>query len=475
MNSSIFIPTASFRESLNLNDLTNETLKTKYSFEQRQNYQAIKNWLSGRYQVRSLKTIDRLKCYLQSFEHLIAIDDWQRALQILIEPIGEYSDIEEQDVLGQLQVWGYDREAIELCEKIVERIEPIYQLLIISRLANAYEKLHEYQQAIDLYQTTLNLATELGQLRIGAQSISNIGNIHLLQRDYLKAIKFYQEAWKIAEQIDDDRLKLTILGNNGNVFISIGDYANAMPWLEKALVIVRKIGDRYAEGITYGELGIATSCLGRHQQAQDYLLASLGIALELEDRQGELSVLANLGNNYDYQKNYLKAIEYHQKTLQLARDLQNSLTEANTLSGLGNSYYFLGDYAQAQTYFEQSKELADRIDYPLGSAIALANLGTNLGKLDRPDVAISHLMEAFDQFKQLQSIDLAATAAHRLAEIYHQTHQNDFAQIYLQFALGIAKELSLPLLNNCEELDLRIKQDLSSNRSNLGIDPKSNQ
>ncbi len=464
-NNSIFIPTASFRESLNLNELTNEILTTKYSFEQRQNYQAIKNWLSGRYRVRSPKTIDRLKCYLQSFEHLIAIDDWDRALQILIEPIGEHSDIEEQDVLGQLQVWSYYREIIELCEKIVERIEPIYRLLILSRLANAYENLHEYDRAIALYQATLNLATELGQLRIGAQSISNIGNIHLLQRDYLKAIEFYQEAWKIAEQIDDDRLKLTVLGNNGNVFISIGDYVNAIPWLEKALVIVQKIGDRYAEGITYGELGIATSCLGRHQQAQDYLLASLGIALELEDRQGELSVLANLGNNCDYQKDYVKAIEYHQKAWQLARDLKNSLTEVNTLSGLGNSYYFLGDYFQAQTYFQQSKELADQIHYPLGSAIALANMGANLGKLDRSDVAISHLTEAFDRFKQLQAIDLAATAAHRLAEIYHQNHQNDLAQIYLQFAIGIAKELALPLLKDCEELDVKIKQSFDNNRS----------
>ncbi len=51
-------------------------------------------------------------------------------------------------------------------------------------------------------------------------------------------------------------------------------------------------------------------------------------------------------------------------------------------------------------------------------------------------------------------------AAHRLAEIYHQTNQNDLAQIHLQFAFGIAKELSLPLLSDCEELDVRIKQDL---------------
>jgi tetratricopeptide (TPR) repeat protein len=457
MNNFFLIPTDSFRERLNLRDLTNEKLKANYSFEQRQNYQAIKNWLSGRNIVKSPTTIDRLKCYLQSFEHLIAIPDWQRALKILIAPIGEHSDIEDQDILGQLQVWSYYRETIELCEKIIDRIEPMNQLLILNRLANAYENLHEYQQAIEFYQNALDLATELGQLRIGAQSISNIGNIHLLQRNYQKAIASYQQAGEIAEQIDDERLRLTILGNNGNIFIGIGDYLNAITWLEKALVIARKIGDQYAEGITVGGLGIATSCLGQHQQAEAYLLTALAINRDFGDRQGELSVLANLGNSCDYRQDYQRAIEYHQQALQLARDLKDRITEVNTLSGLGNSYYFLGDYQQAQTYFELSKEIAEHIDYPLGLAIALANIGSNLGKLEQTELAIAHLLEAFDRLKQLQAVDLAATAAYKLAEIYHQIDRDELALIYLEFAIGIAREFSLPLSIDCEKLALTMR------------------
>jgi tetratricopeptide (TPR) repeat protein len=459
------IPTDSFRERLNLPDLTNEKLRASYSYEQRRNYQATKQWLSGRNRVKSSKIIDRLICYLQSLEHLIANSDWERALGILITPIGELSTIEEQDVLGQLQIWGYYQQIVELCHKVIdspsgthrERVEPESRLIIITRLANALTSLRQYQSALKYYQSALNLATELGKVKIQARVITNIGNIHQWQREYPQAIEYYQQAWEIAEQIDDDRLQLGILGNKGNIFMGIGDFANAIPWLERSLEIVQKIGDRYAEGISYCNLGIATGGLGKYEEAQEYLLASLGIARALDDVPGELSALVNLGNNCSYKQDYIRAIEYHQQGLQLLTGIDEEVTKFNLLTGVGNGYFFLKDYTKAQTYFEASKEIATRLNYDFGIALALANIGSNVSKMGDLDLAIEHLTAALDRFKQLQAIDLAAMAAHRLAEIYHQTHQNDLTQTYLQFAIGIAKELSLPLLSDCEDLALRIK------------------
>ncbi len=116
----------------------------------------------------------------------------------------------------------------------------------------------------------------------------------------------------------------------------------------------------------------------------------------------------------------------------------------------------MGNYQQAQTYFELSKAIAERIDYPLGLAIALANIGYNLGKLDQTELAIAHLTEAFDRLKQVQTVDLAATAAYKPAEIYHQIDRDELALIYLEFALDTAREFSLPLAINCEKLVLTI-------------------
>ncbi|NJR31688.1 MAG: tetratricopeptide repeat protein [Chamaesiphon sp. CSU_1_12] len=459
MNESLFIPTDSFRQQLNLHELTIERLRANYSFDERHNYQAMKYWLSGRYRCQASTQIDRLKPYLQSLEHLVAIPDWSRAVQILIAPIGELSTIEEQDVLGQLQIWGYYQQIVELCHKVIDRVEPESRLIIITRLANALTSLRQYQSALKYYRAALTLATELGKVKIQARVITNIGNIHQWQREYPQAIEYYQQAWEIAEQIDDDRLQLSILGNKGNIFMGIGDFTNAIPWLERSLEIVQKIGDRYAEGISYCNLGIATGGLGKYEEAQAYLLSSLAIARALDDVPGELSALVNLGNNCSYKQDYESAIEYHQQGLQLLTGIDDEVTKFNLLTGVGNGYFFLEDYTKAQTYFEASKEIATRLNYDFGMALALANIGSNVSKMGDLDLAIEHLTAALDRFKQLQAIDLAAMAAHKLAEIYHQNRQNDLAQIYLQFAIGIAKELSLPLLSDCEDLDLRIKPD----------------
>jgi tetratricopeptide (TPR) repeat protein len=464
MNDSLLIPPPNFLERLNLN-LSRDELKANYSRLKCHQYLAAINFINGNLYYVPVNQIDRLRCYLYTFNLLAEIDDWTRALQILIAPISELSTIEEQDVLGQLQIWGYYQQIVELCHKVIDKVEPESRLIIMTRLANALTSLRQYQSALKYYRAALNLATELGKVKIQARVITNIGNIHQWQREYPQAIDYYQQAWEIAEQIDDDRLQLGILGNKGNIFMGMGDFTNAIPWLEKCLEIVKKIGDRYAEGISYCNLGIATGGLGKYEEAQAYLLSSLEIARALDDVPGELSALVNLGNNCSYKKDYVRAIEYHQQGLQLLTGIDEEVTKFNLLTGVGNGYFFLEDYTKAQTYFEASKEIATRLNYDFGIALALANIGSNVSKMGDLDLAIEHLTAALDRFKQLQSIDLAAMAAHRLAEIYHQNHQNDLAQIYLQFAIGTAKELSLPLLSDCEELDLRIKQDLSSNRS----------
>jgi tetratricopeptide (TPR) repeat protein len=466
MNDSLLIPPPNFLERLNLN-LSRDEFKANYSRLKCHQYLAVINFINGNLYYVPVNQIDRLRCYLYTFNLLAEIDDWTRALQILIAPIGELSTIEEQDVLGQLQVWGYYQQIVELCHKVIdspsethrERVEPESRLIIITRLANALTSLRRYQSALNYYGEALNLATELGKVKIQARVITNIGNIHQWQREYPQAIEYYQQAWEIAEQIDDDRLHLGILGNKGNIFMGIGDFANAIPWLEQSLEIVQKIGDRYAEGISYCNLGIATGGLGKYEEAQEYLLASLAIARELDDVPGELSALVNLGNNCSYKQDYIHAIEYHQQGLQLLAGIDDEVTKFNLLTGVGNGYFFLEDYTKAQTYFEASKEIATRLNYDFGIALALANIGSNVSKMGDLDLAIEHLTAALDRLKQLQSLDLAAMAAHKLAEIYHSNRQPELAQTYLQFAIGIAKELSLPLLSDCEDLDLRIKQD----------------
>jgi tetratricopeptide (TPR) repeat protein len=418
MNDRIPLPQPSFLDRLNIN-LTLPELKVKYSRLYRQRYLAvIQCFTYFHLYPEPVDRLDYVKGYLDAFYHLIEIEDWERALRILIEPLSQHSTLEEQDLLGQLQVWSYYQKAIELSEQIVEHVDPHHRLLITTRIANAYESLGMYELAEQNHESCLGLARELGQFKIAVNSLNHLGNIYLLLQKHEQAIGFYEAAWKIAEEIDDDRQKMTILGNVGNLLMSVGDNIKAIEFLEKAIDISRKNDDRLAEGLGLGNLGTCYNKLGEYRSAETNLLSALAIYREFGDRQGELSVLVNLGNNYSGQNDNLSAIEYHQQGLEIAREIEDKINEFHAITGLGNAHYFLEEYSQAETYFQQSRSIADLIDYPLGSALAMANIGSNAAKLNQSDLAIAKLTTAIELLQQLQAFELAATVADRLAEIH---------------------------------------------------------
>ncbi len=454
MNNYIPIPQPSFLEKLDLN-LTPLELKSKYPHDQQRHYR--RQYLAVTQQFRrsySDSSKEFIQGYIEAFNHLVEVKDWDRALMILIEPLGLYSDVEKQDVLGQLQLWNECSKIIELSEKIIDSLNPHNRLLIVNRIANAYEKLSQYESAKASYQLSLELSKELQQSKIIVSSLLGLGNIHLRELKHQDAIKYYNEAWDLAQEIDNDRLKLSVSGNIGNLFISIGDYTSAIEYLEQSIKLTRKIEDKYGEAIGLLGAGTARSNLGQHQLAETYLRAALLIYQDFGDRNGELAVLLNLADNYVLWKNYTSASEYYQKSLEMNAEIKDSIDEFNAVTGLGNVCYFQDNYHQAITYFQQSRVIADRINHPLGVAISIANIGSNAAKLGQTDLAIASLTEGFGLLQQIYAFNISSRVAYRLAEVYLDVHQLELASAYLATATSISREFSLPLLDECAALRL---------------------
>jgi tetratricopeptide (TPR) repeat protein len=458
MNNYIPTPQPSFLDKLDLN-FTPLELKSKYSHDQQRHYR--RQYLAVIQQFRRIysdSSKEFIQGYIAAFNHLIEVKDWDRAVMILIEPLGLYSDLEKQDLFGQLQLWNECPQIIELSEKIIDKLSPYNRLLIVNRMANAYEKLSQYESAKTSHQLSLELSKELKQSKIIVSSLLGLGNIHLRELQHKDAMKHYTEAWELAQKIDNDRLKLSVSGNIGNLFISIGDYTSAIEYLEQSIELTRKIEDKYGEAI--GLLGAATarSNLGQYQLAETYLTTALLIYQDFGDRDGELAVLLNLADNYTLWKNYDSAYEYYQKSLEMNTEIKDSIDEFNAITGLGNLCYFQDNYHQAIIYFQQSRDIADRINHPLGVAISIVNIGSNAAKLGQTDLAIANLTEGFDLLQQVYAFNISAKVAYRLAEIYLDIQQFELASTYLASATSTSRELSLPLLDECEAFRLILEE-----------------
>ena len=82
-------------------------------------------------------------------------------------------------------------------------------------MGSSYYVLGQYERAIELYQQSLDLATEISDRRGEANSLGNLGSSYHALGQYERAIEFYQQSLDLATEISDRRGEANSLGNLG--------------------------------------------------------------------------------------------------------------------------------------------------------------------------------------------------------------------------------------------------------------------
>ncbi|MEO0015203.1 MAG: hypothetical protein RLZZ535_3592, partial [Cyanobacteriota bacterium] len=86
--------------------------------------------------------------------------------------------------------------------------------------------------------------------------------------DYQKAIDYYQQSLEIATEIGKRNAIGSCLGNLGNAYDSLGDYQRAIDYLQQSLEIAQEIGDRHGEANTWFNLGLTRKNLQQKAEAK---------------------------------------------------------------------------------------------------------------------------------------------------------------------------------------------------------------
>lgn len=205
-------------------------------------------WLTAYEPAFDASNLDRVRGYLEAFDHYCEVKDWQAAQGIawtsLNTPNQEY-------LCWQLGRWGY------------------------------------YQEQIPLYRKLLEISRNTGDRQGEGKALGNLGIVYKNLGDYQQAINYCQQDLAITRDIGDRNGEGAALGNLGTVYYSLGTYQQAINYHQQHLSIARDIGARYGEGIALGNLGNAYYSLGNYQQAIDYHQQSLTIAREIGARYGE--------------------------------------------------------------------------------------------------------------------------------------------------------------------------------------------
>ncbi|MCC3473502.1 MAG: tetratricopeptide repeat protein [Microcoleus sp. PH2017_15_JOR_U_A] len=371
--------------------------------------QAAHLWLTVYEPATNAPKLETVRGYLEAFDHYCEVRDWEAAKTILLD----------QQIGLQLHTWGNYQEILTRYHPLIDRLSATDKVTCRRELGHAYLSLCNYSQAIHYCKQSLNLAQEIGDRLREGKALNNLGFTYDRLGEYQQAIDFYQQG----------------------------------------LTIAREISDPLGEGNTLGNLGIAYYRLGEYQQASSFYQQHLILAREIGHRLGESNSLGNLGLVYYKLGEYNQAINLYQQHLILAREIGHRLGEGNTLSNLGLVYYKLGEYKQAIDLYQQHLILAREIEDRLGEGNALNHLGETQIKLEQYPESMEKLNRALEIFREISARRNKAEVLKNLAELHQAMGEFDVARQYCQQALALATELGIPLVAECEALQLKIENE----------------
>ena len=239
-------------------------------------------------------------------------------------------------------------------------------------VANGYEKWADalwrqghFTEAKQRFQTSLQLAQEIGDTKLVATSLNGLGVLAGSQRDYMVAQAYFEQSLRIRQEIGDLYGLSYSLGNLGIIFmLHHEDYPTAKTYYEQALSWQQKIGDRSGASLNFSNLGTIVAKQGNYKQAQTYYEQALTIRQEIGDRSGAAACLNNLGGMAINLADYTLANTYLSQALLIWQEIEHLYGKGMALNNLGRVAFVYGDMSLAETYYQQALILRQELNLP---------------------------------------------------------------------------------------------------------------
>jgi tetratricopeptide (TPR) repeat protein len=227
--------------------------------------------------------------------------------------------------------------------------------------------LKRYDQAQATLEAAAHRALRLDHRRVAVQALSALGftiGVRYLQRE--RGMSLVEIALAMAESLGDRRLEALVLDDMGSVLESHALYDRAIERFEQALAIQRELhGDEHPSvSATLTNLAIAFASRGDLDQA--FALDARALELERkifgEEHPRVARLLASTGIDLHHRGEYEAAVERLEQALAMQERLmgRGHPETAHTLSSLGLALSSLGRLAEAELRLRAAVELLER-------------------------------------------------------------------------------------------------------------------
>jgi tetratricopeptide (TPR) repeat protein len=278
------------------------------------------------------------------------------------------------------------------------------------------------------------LKTAKGELKV--KTLNELFRAYI-NSDPAKAVGYSREALTLATEINDQKGMAASYNNLGVAYRSQGALDRALEYYLNSLRIYDKIQNKEGIATTKSNIGTIYSMKKDYSQAMKYFEDANKQFVELGDQTKIIGSMNNLGNLHSDLQLYEQALTYYTKATELSE--KSGKIYADPLNNIGNLYFKQGNYQRAVEYYERALKLAKSENNQLAMLGTLVNLGEVYGRAGQGSKAQLYLDSATSMSKQLQALVYEPTILKSMA--YNYAKQGKMKEAYeVMVKYDVAKE-----------------------------------
>ncbi len=291
-----------------------------------------KNYTSGQaYALIQLGTYFRNKSQYDK-----ALTHHQRALEVATETNNLEFEISSLNQLGVdyrrtsniRTALDYNRRALELAEAVENPSIGLKRNINVSLncIGNLYQTLQQYDLAIENFERSIIVDTDLGNKLGLAINHQNIGECLEEQGKFEAALRKYEMSLSYNNEINNN-MGLVICNNSiAQINIKKNKPQDAITLLEPTLETARELGDGFLISPVLINLGWANLLAKNYDKAEQYMLEGLEVAEKYDLKESASRASHLIGELFETSGQFKKALGYKKQAEQIDKQILDQST-----------------------------------------------------------------------------------------------------------------------------------------------------
>jgi len=329
----------------------------------------------------------------------------------------------------------------------------------VSRQAASAAQRGLYPSAQQLYERALDLAIRIGDKKLQADALQNIGNALYYQRNFVAAKPVYEQLLAVERERGNDEGIATALVGLGTAQYSQFEYTDAYTTFKEALAIQERLNDTLAIATTLISTGNVQYVEGDFSGAIVDYRRSRALYHEASNPGGEARALDGLGRSFAAQGDLTAALDAFNAVLAEGRARNNPGLQGGALLSMGDVHIRLGNLDLARQLFDQSRAQFERIgDHP--------NVGHAWQAMGRTDLLSGRFATAEETFSRSASTctkgsDAECVAHATVGIAFAQSLQQHHTEAVTSYRKAIALFITLKKREDAARAEIGLSQALT--------------